>query len=360
MKHIRGFLRVLFLLSLAFTACKPNKKEAKERTAFNLKESYLAKDEAEFLHQFPKEFDEYRIYFGWDFVEDKPQELYNDANSYVDYWFDLIEKYPKYVNKLIALCKHGSWEPDAVNYLQDKVLKYIKKQNKSHLINNLSDAEAQSVLFFLFNGPHPKPDTNFASLLSPSKKVILEELFETDFYDDNENPDPIFDENTTIVEPKLSDFEGTEHYFIKDIDINNDGVLDKVVSAETYQGDELYLFVNEGNNYKFVLKTTNFSQDGGNQIQDIRPTKTGFEIFTAFPDGGFLEALYYVSFKNSNWILTHTIYKTKSSNQEDAFVYMCNVKQGLNMSAYKSFKLNEMPDETNRDKTCQMEAIGKY
>nr|WP_321413377.1 hypothetical protein [uncultured Allomuricauda sp.] len=330
-----------------------------EISILNLYKSMEDKDEQEFLRQFPKDFKQFQNYFGWDASNNAPHELYEHSVHYIEYLFYLLRtnKYPAYEKNLISLCENGQWEADAVNYFQDHIVNYIKENEKYHLINALSDDRAKSVLFFLFDGPHPKFDADFASHLSPSKKEILEELFETGFYDDNENPDPFPDEET-IVTYTLSDYVENEHFFIRDIDINNDGILDKIVCAGPYQGDELLLFINDGEAYHFALKTFNFSEDGGNQIVDVIAEKGGFFIKTAFPDGGLLEAYNHIAYTDEHWILTHTIYKTQSSNQEDAFIYVCTVPQGLNMSDAEMLdQLNWMPDELDRDKICTKEAF---
>lgn len=155
---------------------------------------------------------------------------------------------------------------------------------------------------------------------------------------------------------KIADFENNEHYFIRNIDTDNDGLLDKIVSAVPYQGGELFLFLNNENNYQFALKTTNFSEDGGNQIVDVSQTEDGFKIFTAFPDRGILEAHHHIKFINKKWILTHTVYRIESSNAEDAFVYNCTVKQNIDMSDKELLnKLKSFPNEVDREKVCKIE-----
>ena len=118
------------------------------------------------------------------------------------------------------------------------------------------------------------------------------------------------------------------------------------------------LFLNDGEEYQFALKTTNFSEDGGNQIVDVVVEQGGFFIKTEFPDRGFNETYHHIVFKNNSWILTNSVYKTQSSNQEDAFIYVCDVHQGLNMANTHFFeKLKGIPDEVERDTVCTKEMI---
>lgn len=331
-----------------------------------LKEAFENKNEGLFLEQFPSDHEQFMKYFGWNYKTDQPNELYEESYAYIDYFFNLLsqEKYRKFESKLVGIAKNGSWQEDAINFFQDAALAYIKNRERYGLIEDLTFDEAKSVLFFLFDGPHPKLDTEFASHLSPSKKAILEELFETGFYDYNENPDPIVPDPAGLnavddgksIHYEISDFEGADHFFIRNIDINNDGVLDKIVSVDPYQGDALYLFIKKENEYQFALKTTNFSEDGGNQIVDVVAEEGGFVVKTAFLDGGLIESNYYIFFQNKVWVLTHTIYRTQSSNQEDAVIYLCNVVQELDLEDVDFFeKLKGMPDETQRELLCTKE-----
>ncbi len=343
-----------------------NKKDPQEIKSQRLKEAFENKNEALFLVEFPSDFYQFMEYFGWYDENAQPNELYEESYAYIDYFFDLMlkEQHKKLEVKMIRIAENGRWQEDGVNYFQDKTLDYIKNEKRHEIINTLSSVEAQSVLFFLFDGPHPKFDTDFASHLSPSKKEILKELFETGFYDHHENPDPIMPDLEEVdpiddegsIHYDISDFEGAEHFFIRDIDINNDGVLDKIVSADPYQGDELFLFENVGGEYQHSLKTTNFSEDGGNQIVDVIAENGGFFIKTAFPDRGLLEAYHHITFKDPNWVLTNTVYRTQSSNQVDPFIYVCDLVQGLYLDDTNILqKLKWLPDEADRKRSCTKE-----
>ncbi|WP_438712143.1 hypothetical protein ACSTS3_06875 [Aquimarina muelleri] len=164
--------------------------------------------------------------------------------------------------------------------------------------------------------------------------------------------------NVKLQTDDISFYKNNDSYFIKDIDINNDTILDKIVSSKPYQGDKLLLFINDNNTYRLGLKTSNFSEDGGNQITDIKKDKKGFVIITSFLDRGFLQSHHYVSLIDNKWMLTHTIYKTQSSNKEDAFIYVCNVKQNIDLSAPELINaLKDIPDEVKRETVCVKEKI---
>ncbi|WP_338360060.1 hypothetical protein, partial [Yeosuana marina] len=168
---------------MLFISCNSNKKGAEEITVFNLQQSFINKDESRFLNQFPKDLKEFNSYFGWNAANNKPQELYGEANAYIDYWFELLQNNHEHEKTIITICSEGKWQPDAINYFQDKTLAYIKKKNKYHLINDLNDEKARAVLFFLYDSPNPVFDEDFHSHLSPSKQQLVGELFESVFKD---------------------------------------------------------------------------------------------------------------------------------------------------------------------------------
>lgn len=115
----------------------------------------------------------------------------------------------------------------------------------------------------------------------------------------------------------INQYLNNKDYFIKTFDINKDGIDDKIVSHNRYQGDELLIFLGEkGTNFKFVLKTVNFSIDGGNQISDITKTEQGFNIITLFPDRGSDKEIYHITFENNSFILKG-LEKITTSWQDD-------------------------------------------
>lgn len=67
------------LILLLLISCKNSSQENKN--IINIKNAYNAKNEIEFLNQFPKKFETLNEYFGWNNSTDKPNVLYNDANK---------------------------------------------------------------------------------------------------------------------------------------------------------------------------------------------------------------------------------------------------------------------------------------
>ncbi len=214
----------------------------------HLQLAYSTQNEEQFLNQFPSDFEQFVTLFGWDEQADRPNKLYDVSDAYITYFFRLIdnERYREFDDKIINIAKGGRWQADAVNYFQNKALAYIRDKRRYYLINDLDYSDAKSVLFFLFDGPHPKFDKKFTRGLNNEKQHIVYDLFANEFAEWEEHLNPI---NTDF-----SYYLDNENYFIRDIDVNNDYAMDKVVSAKPYQEDDLLIFINSDGVYRFAFK----------------------------------------------------------------------------------------------------------
>ncbi|SNV32213.1 SH3 domain protein [Chryseobacterium taklimakanense] len=341
------FLLVLFFVLLS---CKGNSQEENKANKIeDLKASFLSKNEAEFLNNFPKTFVVFNDTFGWDEVKNSQEPLYNDANKYIDYWFSLLQKskYKKYESQIISISKEGKWDADAIEYFRKSAVNYIKKENKYDLINSLNNEDAKSVLNFFYGSPSPIFDAIFFKNLDNEKKIIVKKMLSNNISEDKKRG-------------TFSTYENNNNFFIKTFDVNKDGVLDKIVSNKPYQENtDLFVFYgNKENDYQLVLETINFSEDGGNIIESIYPitNEKGFMVKTYFPDRGYYEKEYYIIPQNNNWILRNIIYKTMSDVSENAVKYICDVKQNIDITKSNwSDKINEIPEENERNKKCRIE-----
>ncbi|MFV0531546.1 MAG: hypothetical protein ACK5MD_08915 [Flavobacteriales bacterium] len=138
-------------------------------------------------------------------------------------------------------------------------------------------------------------------------------------------------------------YKDNKDFFIKTFDVNKDGIKDQIVSHNRYQGDELLVFLGDTDyNYNFALKTTNFSQDGGNQISDIEETQEGFKIITNFPNRGHLQSNYYISVTDNTFILTKI--KTESYSGQDKYTENCIQNLNLNLKNSKEKLVSTITD----------------
>ena len=128
--------------------------------------------------------------------------------------------------------------------------------------------------------------------------------------------------NTKTLPSIIDNLIKSNKYFVKTFDINKDGYLDKIICSNPYEGEELFIFIGDKNsNYQQVLKTINFSQDGGNQISDIKHTNNGFEIVTKFPDKGVAQTNYYIENSNNDFILKKI--KNEFYSWQDKYTNTC-------------------------------------
>lgn len=358
MKIIQYKKNILCFIASCIFLLSYNSQAQIDKTIPNLEKAFQTKNEREFLNQFPSYFKEFNSYFGWDEAEEKASPLYDKSYNYINYWFSILamNENLKYQDQIISIEDNGQWEADAINYFQDGALKFIKKNNRYALINDLENQKAKSVLYFLFDGPHPTKDEAFISNLNSDKKEIINDLFDAGFY--KINAEELKNQVNTNLK-RLSLFENNPNYFILEIDVNNDGENDKVVSSNKYKSNQLLFFLKKKNEYQLVLETINFSQDGGNIIDTIyKPKgKATLAIKTYFPDRGYLTATHYIYYKNNDWALQNTIYKTKTSTEKETIAYTCDVKQNLllrnlNNEAYAG-QIKYLPNEDEYDSKCK-------
>ncbi len=221
---------------------------------------------------------------------------------------------------------------------------YISKIS-SLLKGKMIDVENQNINFkkekYLFKKKENKNSWTIIEYKEGTKPQIYSLV---EFYNKLSN-------SATSKNDEIESYLKNADYFNVSFDINGDNKDDKIISNKANTGDNLLVYFFEKGEYKLQLKSINFSQDGGNQISEIKKTNKGFVIKTNFPDRGFLECEYYIEYKENQWVLTNTIYKTKSSNQQNAFIYKCDVKQNLDLNDPNMInKINSIPKENNREK----------
>lgn len=147
----------------------------------------------------------------------------------------------------------------------------------------------------------------------------------------------------------LNQYRNDQNYFIRTFDVDKDGMDDKIVSHQRYQGEELLIFLGTGNDhYRFVLAATNFSEDGGNQISKIEETAEGFQIITQFPDRGHLQKSYFVKVNNEDFILNKV--ETESSSWQNGFTENCVKYPDVSLKRTKDEISNAVSEAEN---TCK-------
>ena len=139
-----------------------------------------------------------------------------------------------------------------------------------------------------------------------------------------------------------------DKYFSVDMDVNNDGLTDKIFSNKIYKGDSLIIFFKQNDKYILKLSTINLSQDGGQQISQIVKNSNGFSIFTAFPKGTD-NYNYLVSYKNDDFIIEKVIHKVES--WQDKSQKKCEFKPKVSLKL-PSTEIFEKLAISEDDKKC--------
>ncbi|MDQ1097229.1 MULTISPECIES: hypothetical protein [Chryseobacterium] len=103
------------------------------------------------------------------------------------------------------------------------------------------------------------------------------------------------------------------------MDINGDGKEDKIFSNKPGTGDGLFVFLNQDGGYTLELQSTNFSQDGGNQVSGIKKEGNGFSVTTDFPKG--IDRYTYFIRYNKNFVIDKVVHEIDS--WQDKKVQIC-------------------------------------
>ncbi|WP_370901145.1 hypothetical protein [Chryseobacterium gossypii] len=134
--------------------------------------------------------------------------------------------------------------------------------------------------------------------------------------------------NVTSPNANIDSYLKNDDFFSISFDINGDGKDDKVFSNKPNTGDSLLVFFNDNNGYALKLKSTNFSQDGGNQISEIKKNGNGFSVETDFPKGTN-KYIYFVSYQNNNFIVSKVIHEVES--WQDNKAQICTFHPGVSL-----------------------------
>ncbi|WP_395077652.1 hypothetical protein [Flavobacterium sp.] len=127
----------------------------------------------------------------------------------------------------------------------------------------------------------------------------------------------------------LDSFLNNEDFLNFSFDINGDGKDDKIFSSKPNTGDSLVVYFYENNGYILKLKTTNFSQDGGNQISEIKKKENGFSIVTEFPQGTD-KYTYFINYSNNNFIVNSVTHQIDSS-EDNSKLKICEFQTQINL-----------------------------
>ncbi|MCB2377266.1 hypothetical protein LGH70_06710 [Hymenobacter sp. BT635] len=110
--------------------------------------------ETAFFSCFPNDFASFNNLFGWDDKKGKPAPLYHNSEQYVNLFF-ACQHIPvqRKVDKIVAICKHGTWDADAINFLQQNTHNFFLKHPANFLqaLRHQKPQDAESFWSFYFD-----------------------------------------------------------------------------------------------------------------------------------------------------------------------------------------------------------------
>lgn len=165
-------------------------------------------DKTKYFRIFPCSYKEFVDVFG--FYETKDtlilSPLYNDAYEYIECFFQNQIDKNLFYNKVIRITSDSHWAADAVNYFQDFLMYYFKRDYEIILkeLESCSEEDISDFWTFYLFGPHPEKKEKYVSeiheilgnshpkikrLLDSSFESLLQKSREDEFNNDNEERD---------------------------------------------------------------------------------------------------------------------------------------------------------------------------
>lgn len=131
-------------------------------------------------------------------------------------------------------------------------------------------------------------------------------------------------------ESDIESYQNNKDFIMMTFDINNDGKEDKVFSNKPNTGDSLIVYFYENNGYILKLKSINFSQDGGNQVSQIKKEGKGFSVVTNFPRG-IDRYNYFISFENNNFMINKVVHEMSAWQDNNSEMKICEFQPKINL-----------------------------
>ncbi|MCW3788864.1 tetratricopeptide repeat protein [Plebeiibacterium sediminum] len=163
-------------------------------------------------------------------------------------------------------------------------------------------------------------------------------------------------------EKGIIEYENDDAFEMVIIDVNDDGVLDRIFYSKPYEGNKLVFFVNRDNVYKKELESTNFSEDGGLIIREVfKPNddENVLVIKTYFPDRGTYNKDYYIGFRMDNWVLTKMIVESVNWQEDPSRIKICEIKQNVLLKDFTNQINALIIDENDADDSLKI-CYNKY
>ncbi|SIO95010.1 tetratricopeptide repeat protein [Vibrio spartinae] len=145
-----------------------------------------------------------------------------------------------------------------------------------------------------------------------------------------------------------------DRYISFDIYLNDDLIVDKVITSKPYEGDEIYLFINKNKNYLLSFKGSNLSEDGGmifdNIVQsDMDRKRKIFYIILNSNNENYKE-IHHIKYIQGVWYIESTDYVINNNLNDYTKTFHCHVKQNIELKSYS--RIHSAPNSDDYDKKC--------
>ncbi|MDW6094734.1 hypothetical protein SBX64_19505 [Vibrio rhizosphaerae] len=145
-----------------------------------------------------------------------------------------------------------------------------------------------------------------------------------------------------------------DRYTSFDIYLNDDLIVDKVITNKPYEGDEIYLFINKNKDHLLSFKGSNLSKDGetilDNIVQsDLERKNKLFSIILKSDNENYKEK-HHIKYIQGTWYIESTDYFINNNLDDYTKTFYCHIKQNIELKLYN--RMHSVPNSDDYDKKC--------
>lgn len=156
-----------------------------------------------------------------------------------------------------------------------------------------------------------------------------------------------------VKNPKVFEsYVGNPSYTVKTLDINADGLDDKVIVGTSDYGNnrDLLVYINKNNEYNLHLKTENFTDEAYHQFSSLKAYANGFVITNAYPKRVNV-AHHFFKYTPTSLILERTVYVVSTGNMDEFHLTICDIDQNVDMSS-PQMDITLFPENFAKNEKC--------
>lgn len=262
---------LILLLWIILSSCT-SKSQSADGSIVELRKAFSKNDEVLFLENFPKNYEQFVSYFGWNDTSNSSYPLYNESTEYIDRFFKIIskEKNKESLKLIIDIGVNGKYQADGVNYFKRKTEElFVKIPNlPCELLKDRKSKDIDSFWYFYFDSPQPQTTVpKYLERLKGDCNLIYKSIEKQIKVIQKENlVSEVTDENKANKLKKIDDFIPNGYMILDSLseDLNSDKLVDKILvlaSEQEFKNNESRLFLillkDKNGDYKLKIKNPN-------------------------------------------------------------------------------------------------------